>query len=375
MNGFRLARIFGIDVRVDYSWFIIVILILWSFTASVFPAQAPGLSQGTYIAMGVGGAVLFFVSLLLHELSHSVVARAKGIAVDGITLFIFGGMAHTKSEARTPGDEFLIAGVGPLASLLIAAALGGLVWVGVGAGWSPAVLVVAQYLAVLNVALAVFNLLPGFPLDGGRLFRAVVWKVTGSVTKATRVASVGGRLLGYALIALGVFEAVRGRVVSGLWLGFIGWFLRNAAIGSLRQHLVQDALQQVEARQVMTSPPVTVAADLDLQRLVGEFVTPQRFTAFPVVRNGEVVGLVSLNEVKRVPRERWPDTRASDVMVPADDAIVVGLFDPMNAVLEKLRASPLKRVLVLRNGELEGMITAHELAAWLERARRQPEES
>ena len=374
MSGFRLARIFGFDIRIDFSWFIIFFLILWSFTMAVFPSEVPGLGQASYIAMGLGGAILFFVSLLLHELSHAVVARAKGIPVDGITLFIFGGMAHTRTEAETPGDEFQIAAVGPLASFLIAVGLAAFVWLGADAGVSFPILVVAQYLALLNLVLAVFNLLPGFPLDGGRLLRAIVWKVTGSVTKATRVASSGGRLLGYALVALGLFMAFRGNVVGGLWLVFIGWFLRNAAISSLQQHLTHEVLAQSEARQVMTAAPVTVPADRTLQELLEEFILRQRFTAFPVERNGQVVGLVSLNELKVVPREEWNEKRASDIMVPADEHTVVAPFDPMIVVLEKLRAAPARRLLVLHNGELEGIITARDVAAWIERARRREEE-
>jgi Zn-dependent protease/CBS domain-containing protein len=370
MNGFRVARVLGFEVRVDYSWFIILAIIVWSFTSGVFPARAPGLEPWAYGLMGVLGALFFFVSLLLHELSHSVVARAKGIPVAGITLFLFGGMAHTTKEAETPGDEFLIAVVGPLSSFLISAALYGLVWLGAGAGWHPAILIVGEYLAALNVALAIFNLLPGFPLDGGRLFRAIVWKITGNVTRATRVASAAGRLLGWGLVGLGIWFAVSGDLFGGLWLAFIGWFLRNAAISSLRQRLAHDVLEGVRAADAMAPAPVTVSADHTLDGLVEAFVQLQRYPALAVERNGEIVGLVSLNQVKEVPRERWPHTTVGDVMIPASGDLVVGPDEAMSTVVDKLRGSPLRRVLVMDGGRLAGIIAAADVAAWFGSARR-----
>jgi CBS domain-containing protein len=290
--------------------------------------------------------------------------------VDGITLFLFGGMAHTTKEAETPGDEFLIAVVGPLSSFLISLALFGLVWIGAGAGWHRAVLIVGEYLAALNVALAVFNLLPGFPLDGGRLFRAGVWKVTGSLTKATRVASGAGRLLGYGLIGLGVWLAAGGDLFGGVWLAFIGWFLRNAAIASLRQRLAHDVLDGVRAADAMTPAPVTVPADRTLDDLVESFVQLQRYPALAVERNGEIVGLVSLNQVRDVPRDRWADTTVAEVMVPADSALVVTPDEALSSVVDKLRGSPLRRVLVMDGARLAGVIAAADVATWFRSTRR-----
>jgi Zn-dependent protease/predicted transcriptional regulator len=372
MSGFRVAKVLGFEVRVDYSWFIIFGLILWSFTSGVFPARAPGLEPWAYALMGGIGALLFFVSLLLHELSHSVVAEARGIPVAGITLFLFGGMAHTTKEAESPGDEFLIAVVGPLSSFLIAVALGGLVWLGIRAGWHPAALIVGEYLAALNLALAVFNLLPGFPLDGGRLLRAVVWKVTGDVTRATRVASGAGRLLGYGLIALGVWMAIGGDLFGGVWLAFIGWFLRNAAVASLNQRLTQDVLQNVFARDAMTHPPRPVPAERTLEDLVEEFVVRQESGVLPVERHGTIVGLVSLKLVRAVPRERWSATTAADIMIPADADNVVTPWEPLTVVVDRLRASPVGRVLVMDGGRVAGIISAHDVTAWFNRARQQP---
>src|SRR5690606_14065965 len=305
MGDFRLGSVFGFEIRIDFSWFIIFALILWSFTFGVFPASFPGLGTATYIGMGVVGTLLFFASLLAHELSHSVVARTKGIPVEGITLFIFGGMARTRLEAEEPGDEFYIAVVGPVSSIVIGLLFGLVWWGGTRAGWSVAVTGVAAYLGVLNVALAVFNLLPGFPLDGGRLFRSLVWKMTGDVTKATRVASTGGKWLGYVLVGLGILQAFSGNMLGGLWLVFIGWFLRNAAITSYEQHVVRMVLEGVRAAETMTRNPETVPSDLTVQDLVDDYFMRRRYQAFPVVDDGHPVGIVTLHQVKELPREEW----------------------------------------------------------------------
>lgn len=369
MGDFRLGSIFGFEIRVDFSWFIIFFLILWTFTFAVFPTNFPGLPTGAYIAMGVAGTLLFFASLVAHELSHSFVARSKGIPVEGITLFIFGGISRTRMEADEPGDEFWIAAVGPLTSIAIGALLWLLAWLGSRAGWSVAVTGVALYLGVLNIILAVFNLLPGFPLDGGRLFRAIAWKITGDVTRATRYAATGGKWLGYLLVGLGILQALQGAIVGGLWLIFIGWFLRNAAEISYQQHLLQILLGRVRAREAMTRNPETVPPDLTLQRLVDEYFLHRRFQAFPVAEDDRPLGIITLNQVKAVPREVWPTRTVAEVMTKADEEITVRPEDPMPQVLEKMERSPARRVLVTRDGRLEGIITASDVAAWLRRVR------
>jgi Zn-dependent protease/CBS domain-containing protein len=368
MRGFKLATIIGLEIRIDYSWFILFFLILWTFTFGVFPLQAPGLASGAYIAMGIIGTLLLFASLLAHEMAHSIVARAKGIPVEGITLFIFGGMAHTRMEAERPGDEFAIAGVGPLASVLI----GGLFWLlalaGQQLGWSPAVVVVARYLAFINVVLAVFNLLPGFPLDGGRLFRALVWKATGSLHKATRWATNGGRFVGYFIMALGILSFFGGNIIGGLWFVFIGWFVRNAADASFTQHVLRESLAGVAARDVMTSDITSVPAAMSLQGFVEEFILRGRHTAYPVEQDGHPVGMITLANVKAVPREEWPHRRVADAMKAIPEQGFVSPKEPMSKVLERFGGADSGRLLVARDGELVGIITRADLARWLERA-------
>jgi len=373
MNGFRLARILGFEIRIDFSWFIIFFLVLWSLGTAVFPARAPGLDRTAYLIMGLFGSALFFASLIAHELSHSLVARRKGIEVEGITLFIFGGVARTKAEAKKPGDEFLIAGVGPLASVLIGVLLWLLANLSQRAGLGPAVVGVLDYIAVLNVVLAVFNLLPGFPLDGGRLFRSIVWKLTGNLRRATRVATTLGRWLGYALVALGLLQAFNGVLVSGLWLVLIGWFLRNAAASSYQQQVVSELLSGVQAVQTMTPAPETVGPELTLDRLIDEHFLRSRFVAFPVVLGDDAMGMITLHQVRNIPRERWGALAVRDVMVPLSDAITVSPDDSMTTVMDRLRGSPVHRLLVLRAGRLAGIISAHDVTHWLARAREMEE--
>jgi Zn-dependent protease len=366
MGGFRLGSILGFEIRIDYSWFVIFFLVLWSFSAGVFPAQFPDLSPTTHFLMGGIGTLLFFASLLAHELSHSVVARRKDVPVEGITLFIFGGMARTRLESETPEDELAIAGIGPVASLVIAGVFGVVSWLGGQLGWGDAVTGVAMYMAYLNVILALFNLLPGFPLDGGRLFRGVVWKLTGDLTKATRWASNGGKALGYVLMGLGLLQTFAGGVLGGLWMLFIGWFLRGAAEASYAQHLLQNLLAGVTAADVMTTGPETVAGDLPLDRLVEEHFLRRRFQSFPVLERGRLAGLVTLGQVKKVPRDEWARRTAADVMTPASEKTVLTPDASVTDILDALRDSDTGRVLVGRNGELSGIVSAADVTRWIQ---------
>ncbi|MBE9168226.1 site-2 protease family protein [Pleurocapsales cyanobacterium LEGE 06147] len=369
MQSFRLGSIFGFEIRVDLSWFIIFFLILWTLTAGLFPENYPGLSTATYIAMGVVGTLLFFASLVAHELSHSLVARAKGIPVEGITLFVFGGISKTRMDAESPGDEFQIAGIGPLVSLVLAALFGLIWWWGRTAEWTVAIIGVVRYLAAINLALAIFNLLPGFPLDGGRLFRSIVWKVTGSLKKATRVASWGGKLLSYLIIAFGVVQLFGGNLLGGLWLILIGWFLNNAAEMGYQQLLIQSSLEGVRARELMTPHPETVPPDLSLQTLVDEYFLRRRYQAFPVIQDDHPVGIITLNQVKETPREEWKVRTVENTMKPARDSVIVRPDEKMTQVLQKMEESGARRVLVTQNSHLVGIITANDVASWLRRRR------
>ena len=367
MADYRLGSVLGFEIRVDVSWFVIFFLIYWSLASAVFPSWYPELDSGTHMIMGGVGALLFFASLLTHELSHSVVARSKGIPVAGITLFIFGGMARTTAEAESPKDELLIAGVGPLTSFALGALFYALVWLGGTLGWSVAVVGVARYLAFINVVLAVFNLLPGFPLDGGRVFRAIVWSTTGDLTKATRWATAGGRALGMVLIFLGILQTLGGAVLGGLWMVFIGWFLRTIAGMSLQQHVVKQVLGHVRAEELMTPGPETVEASVPLDLLVSDFFLGRRYQSFPVVEGAAVLGLITLQEVRSVPQEQWPRTLVSAAMIAIDEIPVVGPGETMTDVFQKMGEAGASRTLVLRGNTLIGIISASDVAGWVQR--------
>lgn len=289
MNGFRIARFFGFEVSVDPSWVIIFLLVLWTFTEAVFPARVPGLAPGIYAVMALVGAALFFGSVLLHELAHSAMARARGVTVEGITLFIFGGMARMRSEASTPKDEFLITVVGPLSSALIGFALLAVARIAESAGLPRAVSSVADYLAWLNFALAVFNLVPGFPLDGGRLLRSVVWHFSGDLRKATRWASLSGRLFGFVLIGLGLLYLFDS-LVSGLWFILIGWFLARAAAASYGHVVLRGELEAATAAEVARPVAATPPFGMEPRDGPGASVGPEASLVEVLAKLEEVAG-------------------------------------------------------------------------------------
>lgn len=368
-HGVILGSVSGFEISLDYSWFVIFFLILGTFTGAVFPAYVPGLSQRTYLVMGLAGTVLFFLSLLVHELAHAFLARARGLQVEGITLFIFGGMARTRTEAAKPWDEFVIAGVGPLASLGLGGAFYGAAVLVDRNAWSPALFGVAGHLAFLNLALAAFNVLPGFPLDGGRLLRALVWRATGSLRKATRVTSVTGKGLGWLIIGAGVYSVfVTAQLVTGLWFIFIGWFLSNAAAASYEQVMLRHVLEGRTAADAMTHEPETVGPDVTLDTLVRDYFMRRPYNSFPVTQDGIVIGLITLSQVKQVDHSAWRIRRVADVMTPLAETLIVAPNSPMNEVVERMSENETRRVIVAQEWELKGIITGGDVANWLDRA-------
>lgn len=368
IGSFPVGRILGIEVRIDYSWFVILLLVIGTFSFIVFPLQHPELSRPVHVAMGLSAALFFFVSLLAHELSHAIVALRKGIPVEGITLFLFGGVARTRREPDRPWDEFVIAAVGPVTSIAISVLLGALALLGERFGVSPAVTGVAIYLAVLNLVLAIFNLLPGFPLDGGRIFRSLAWRVTGDLTRATRWATVAGMLIGFLIMGMGGWQVISGLRLSGLWLVFIGWFIRGAAVRSWQQHLLQGAHSRSVAGDAMTRDPETLSTELDLERAVEGHFVPRPYDAFPVDRAGRPAGLITFAQVSRVPREDWPARRVGEVMTPIDELVVVGADRPMEDVVRAMNDAGARWALVLaQDGRLAGIITAGDVIAWANR--------
>jgi Zn-dependent protease/CBS domain-containing protein len=366
-TSWRVARIAGIQVRVDSSWVVIALLITYSMYLRL-SALYPELSGGGAVGLAVLSAVLFFGSVLVHELAHALVAQARGIRVQDITLFLFGGATRAKVDSRGPGDEFLIALVGPLTSGLLAALFG--IAAGLGRQALSAPLAgTLGYLAWTNLVLAAFNLVPGFPLDGGRLLRSAIWKATGSLARATRVASLSGQAVGWLLVAGGVAWLAAGDLAGGIWFAFIGWFLVQAARSSYQDLQLRQLLAGVEAEDVMAGDLRRIPPELSLQEAVDDYFMRYDHGAFPVQEQGRTVGLLTLRGVRRVPRAQWPTRRVRDHMVPLGDQVVVAPDARMDGVVGKLQDSETNRVLVVQDGEVVGIITPSDLTRWLRRWR------
>ncbi len=370
LGGFSIGRWFGFPIRIDYSWFLIAALVVWTFSVHEFPRQLPGYAESLYFAMGISAAVLFFLSVLLHELAHSLVARARGIAVEGITLFIFGGIAQAREEAKRPKDEFLLTIAGPLCSLALAAGFYGLNRLADGAGWPAPIEAVVGFLALLNFVLAVFNMIPGFPLDGGRIFRSIVWAVTGDLERATRWATLGGRAFGYLLILFGLVQLAFGFVLAGLWSAFIGWFLSNAASSSYRQFSVRQMLSRIPVSRVMATEPAVIPPDLTVKRLIDDYLARRPEPAFPVVLDGSVLGIVGVRDATAVPVEEREITRVDQVMRPTYELHIARRDQPLDEVVSGLDPGDEPSILVLENGHLVGLLNLGDLGQWVRRLRR-----
>jgi Zn-dependent protease/predicted transcriptional regulator len=364
-RGVSLVRIAGIDVRLDYSWFLIFALILASLSLGYFPRAYPGQSRAGYWTAGALATLLFFLSILIHEFSHAVVARLSGIRVPDITLFLFGGVSHMEDEAHTPAVELRVAAVGPLTSFALAVLFWGL-FHALPASTPPLAVAVVRYLAWINGALAVFNLLPGFPLDGGRVLRALAWWRTGSLRRATRMAADAGKGLAIGLMILGALEIFGGALLGGLWLVFIGMFLRSMAESSYQNLVLLQTLEDVTAADVAIERPVSVPSQLSIQRLVDEYLLHHGFRAYPVVDGGTVKGLIAVADLGDLPVEQRPATTVAERMHPLVDAMCVPPDLPLSEALKKLQGAPGGRLLVMRGGELLGLLTKSGLARFVE---------
>jgi Zn-dependent protease/CBS domain-containing protein len=363
VNGnIRLGRIGGVEVRINWSWLVIFALIVWSLADGVFPSQNPGLSRGVHLAMAIVAALLFFVSLLLHELGHAWQARRDGMEIDGITLWLFGGVAQFKTRFPSAGAEFRIAIAGPLVSLVL-----GVVFVLLAlAGLPSAVDGVVAWLGYVNLSLLVFNLIPALPLDGGRVLRAALWQARGDLAWATRVATDIGRGFGYLFIAIGIAMFIFQGSFSGAWLAFIGWFLLQAATAEARYIATQAALDGLRVRDLMVRNPVTVDSDLTVGQFMDEVARSRRFTTYPVVDAQRPIGLLAFGSVAALPRSEWDSRRVRDTMIPLDEVPL--LTEDATAVdaLAALSPPTSNRGLVVENGQLAGLLSITDLTRALE---------
>ena len=350
-----LGRILGIPIGLDYSWFLIFALITWSLAGSYFPEQYPGWSTGLYWAIGLATSLLFFASVLLHELGHSVIALRNGIPVRSITLFIFGGVAQIGREPGSPGVEFRVAIAGPVVSFALAGLFGALGLL--GAGLAP-LAALATYLSYINGSLALFNLIPGFPLDGGRVFRAIVWRVTHSFQRATEIAGGAGHLFAWIFIFWGVWQMFSGNFVGGLWIAFIGWFLQNAATASVQQMTLTRLLAGHTVGEIMTHECTTLAPEVTLEQLVHDHILTTGRRCFPVARAGRVEGLLTVHHLKGIPRERWATTTAEQAMTPLAQLRIAHPSDGLWKAMEEMTADGVNQLPVIdaANGDLVGVL-------------------
>jgi Zn-dependent protease len=344
-----LFELLGFKVQADASWIFLVLLVTWSLASGLFPIWYEDLPPATYWWMGIAGAFGLFASLILHELSHSLVARRYGLQIKGITLFIFGGVAEMEEEPRSPKCEFLM-----LIFHLIAR-------IGVAQGLPEPILGVIEYLALVNVILGGFNLVPAFPLDGGRAFRAAMWHFKGDLRKATQSASRMGQGFGTLLMALGVLQVVLGNFIGGMWWFLIGLFLRTAAMASYQQLLTRRIFEGEPVRRFMSPDPVTVAPRLTIDAFVEGYVYQYHYDLFPVVEDHRLLGCAGIREVKMLPREEWARRRVVDILAPCTAANTVDAETDAVKAMAIMRQSGNTRLMVVEDGRLVGMLVLKDM--------------
>jgi Zn-dependent protease/CBS domain-containing protein len=361
----RLFNIMGFEIRVDPSWLLIAAMIVWSLSAAWFPAEMPGLGQGAYLAMAVIAMLGLFAGLVLHELAHSLVARHFGLRIGGITLFIFGGVAELEKEPASAKSEFWIAIAGPITSFAIAAVafLAGKVAMAVGLG-AP-VAVVLNYLGLINLILAIFNLIPAFPLDGGRVLRAALWRYYGDVLRATRIAAGAGSLFAYVLMGLGLLSMFGGGTVGGLWQILIGLFLLTASRSTYQQVLMKTALKGRDVGALMTRDPWTVEAGDTLQGAVENVMLRHGLSFVPVLDGGRLAGYLDIAGARAVPREDWAATRVAEAMITSGNENTVTMSLPSQELMERIVATGRRKFLVADRGRLRGVVSLSDLMSYI----------
>ena len=362
-SSFRLGRIAGIEIGIHYTWLFAFILITWSLAQGFFPQSYPGWDMATYWVTGILAALFLFLSVIVHELAHSLVAIARGLPVQGITLFIFGGVSSIKGEPKRPSVEFVMAIVGPLASLVLAGIFWGLRQA-VGQQVSP-LAAMLSYLALVNTLLAGFNLIPGFPLDGGRVLRSIIWGATGSLTTATNIATTVGRVFGWALIAFGVFQLITGNLLGGIWIAFIGWFLSSAANASRQEVRARERLSGVRVKDVMNPSLECISPQISVDNMVRDIFLQRGHHAVPVCQDDKLVGIVTLTDIKELPQSKWEYTSVGEIMTHPP-LHTVDTDDDLNLALKLLAEHSLNQVPVLSEGRLVGLLSRADVIRYLQ---------
>jgi Zn-dependent protease/CBS domain-containing protein len=384
-SGVHIGRIFGINIQIDWSWVFIFLLVTWSLAVGLFPSWHPDWSSALSWVVALSASILFFASVLIHELAHSLVAKAKGLPVRRIILFLFGGVSNIEREPPSPKAEFIITIVGPVTSLALGAfflmlsrfSIGGLSTVlpessEMVSQLSP-LSTLLLWLGSINILLGIFNLIPGFPLDGGRVLRSLLWMATGSLRKATRWASGTGQAIAWIFIVTGVVMIFGARIpffgtglINGLWLILIGWFLNGAAIAGYRQIVIRDLLEDVPVERLMRSEVPVVPPDLSVSDLVYQWIIGTDERAFPVLAGERLVGLVCLEDARKLPREAWNSTTVEQIMTRAEQLDVVSPREDANEAFEKLTRRDVRQVPVIQDGHLVGLLRRRDIVKWLQ---------
>ncbi len=358
-DSFSLGTIAGVRIGLNWSVLLLLALLMWTLATGVFPETNPGLSDNAHFAMAVVAALAFFASILLHELGHAVQARRDGMEIDGITLWLFGGVARFTGMFPSPGAEFRIAVAGPLVSLALG---GGFVGIALVPGLPEPVNAVCAWLGFINLLLLAFNLLPALPLDGGRMLRAGLWRWKGDLRSATRLAATGGKFISFGLIGVGIAMFVLQGAFSGIWLVVIGWFLLQASAAESRAIMRRDPLAGMRVGDLMVRDPVTTTPAETLARFVERTAWDQRHTAYPVVNGGRAVGLMPYRVLSEIPREQWPERRVGECMVALDRLPTLSADDDLGAAVTALRGTGLGRALVLDGERLVGLLSISDVA-------------
>jgi Zn-dependent protease/CBS domain-containing protein len=357
-SSLRLFRIAGIDIGIHYTWIFIFIFFSWSLAQGYFPQQYRGWSTTTYWITGVIAALLIFVSVLVHELAHSLVARRRGIPVNSIVLFIFGGVSNLEEEPKKAGAEFVMAIAGPITSFILALIF--FLLSRLSGNTSTPLPAILNYLAVINLFLGIFNLLPGFPLDGGRVLRSIIWGSTNNLIKATNIAARVGQFFGWALIGFGLYLLLRGNYVNGLWMAFIGWFLNSSADASRKEVTLRERLSHIKVRELMNPDTVTIRPETTVEEMVMNIFRKQHGRAVPVCQKDQLMGIATITDVKKISQDKWAVTPVKQIMT-ISPLYTVSTEDNLNTALGLIARHDVNQVLIKDQGKCAGMLSRADI--------------
>jgi Zn-dependent protease/CBS domain-containing protein len=356
--SFKLFRIAGITIGIHYTWIFAFIFFSWTLAQAYFPSLYPDWSTALYWVTGIIGSLLIFVSVLLHELAHSLVAKTRGVAVQSITLFLLGGASNLEEEPDKPAAEFFMAIVGPLSSLALAAILWGLSLLPIDKTTPLAALL--SYIAIVNMYLGVFNLLPGFPMDGGRVLRSLIWGSTGSLSRATNIASIVGQFFGWAFIGLGLFLMISVSFINGLWIAFLGWFLNSSADASRKEVALRERLSHIKVKELMNPNITTIEPETTVEDMVNNIFRRQHGRAVPVCKDGRLIGIATITDVKKLTPDKWASTPIKQIMT-SQPLYTVSPEDNLNTAMVLIAKNDVNQVLINDNGKCGGLLSRADI--------------